>query len=316
MTVTVTKPQATLRELLAGLKKRTGLFGEQLMRANTSGDFYSIIGNNRNLLINGDMRVQQRGSSFSNVSSYTADRWFVGNPSTMSASIVFETSISRYVLSMTTPTAWGSFQKIENINVRHLKATDPLTASVLCNKPQAQFAIGTTSSSSTNYPTTGVPELGGYYRHTVTIQLTPTQISEIAGGAHVYFEVNPYNYTGDFRFTEAQFEVSPVRTPFEQRQFGQELTLCQRYYYADAVYMQAYQLSGQDYTVLIKHPTTMRASPTLTFATAAISVNVSSFQVAVVPAVNDTTKGFRPYVRATASGLVEYNATYTANAEL
>jgi hypothetical protein len=62
MTVRMTKPQATLRELLAGLKKRTGLFGEQIIRAETAADFYNVIGQNRNRFINGDMRIDQRNA--------------------------------------------------------------------------------------------------------------------------------------------------------------------------------------------------------------------------------------------------------------
>lgn len=81
MTVTITKPQATLRELLAGLKKRTGLFGEQVIRAETATDFYNIIGQNRNRIINGAMTIAQRGYSTTNNSGNgyasigTLDRW-------------------------------------------------------------------------------------------------------------------------------------------------------------------------------------------------------------------------------------------------
>ena len=65
MTVTITKPQATLRELLAGLKKRTGLFGEQIIRAENAADFYNVIGQNRNRIINGAMQIDQRNAGSS-----------------------------------------------------------------------------------------------------------------------------------------------------------------------------------------------------------------------------------------------------------
>jgi len=42
MPVTITKPQATLRELLAGLKKRTGSFGDALLRTNNGAEFDAI----------------------------------------------------------------------------------------------------------------------------------------------------------------------------------------------------------------------------------------------------------------------------------
>ena len=79
MPVTITKPQATLRELLAGLKKRTGLFGEQVLRTENVADFYGIIGQNRNRIINGGIIINQRAFNASitdtGALTYTADRW-------------------------------------------------------------------------------------------------------------------------------------------------------------------------------------------------------------------------------------------------
>ena len=79
MPVTITKPQATLRELLAGLKKRTGLFGEQILRANTVDEFYNVIGQNRNRIINGAMQIDQRNAgasiSLTTVTGFVVDRW-------------------------------------------------------------------------------------------------------------------------------------------------------------------------------------------------------------------------------------------------
>ena len=79
MPVTITKPQATLRELLAGLKKRTGLFGEQILRTQTASDFYSVVGTGRNRIINGAMMIDQRNAgasvSVTDSNQYTLDRW-------------------------------------------------------------------------------------------------------------------------------------------------------------------------------------------------------------------------------------------------
>jgi hypothetical protein len=79
MPVTITKPQATLRELLAGLKKRTGLFGEQIMRTENAADFYNVIGQNRNRIINGAMTIDQRNAgasvSLTGVTGFVVDRW-------------------------------------------------------------------------------------------------------------------------------------------------------------------------------------------------------------------------------------------------
>jgi hypothetical protein len=67
-----------------------------------------------------------------------------------------------------------------------------------------------------------------------------------------------------FAITGLQLEVGNTATPFENRSYGEELTLCQRY---------CFQLDGQDYAAmgikdsslecLFPLPTTMRAQPTV-----------------------------------------------------
>ena len=69
-----------------------------------------------------------------------------------------------------------------------------------------------------------------------------------------------------FYITDAQLEVGDTATPFEHRSFGEELSLCQRYFtniaYNTTWFMDAY-LGGDHYsTQNLIFPTKMRASPT------------------------------------------------------
>jgi hypothetical protein len=80
MTVTITKPSFNLRDALVSLKRKIGIKGAELMAAETVSDVYSVIGTNRNKIINGDMRIDQRnaGATIANNTAgtqFSVDRW-------------------------------------------------------------------------------------------------------------------------------------------------------------------------------------------------------------------------------------------------
>lgn len=68
----------------------------------------------------------------------------------------------------------------------------------------------------------------------------------------------------DFYLTGVQLEPGTVATPFERRQYGQELALCQRYCYRQTGNKYgdgAYYISTECYPTVF-YPVTMRAAPT------------------------------------------------------
>jgi hypothetical protein len=81
MAVRIQKPAVNIREKLAELERPIGVNGAALMATNTPQDAFSLIGAGRkNILINGDMQIWQRGTSFLDLpnqgaTNYTADRW-------------------------------------------------------------------------------------------------------------------------------------------------------------------------------------------------------------------------------------------------
>ena len=81
MTVRITKPEFNLREKLSELDRPIGLKGSELMRSNGAQDARDLIGAGRkNMIINGDMRIAQRGASETGITLqgyYTCDRWHI-----------------------------------------------------------------------------------------------------------------------------------------------------------------------------------------------------------------------------------------------
>tara|TARA_R100000231_G_scaffold28168_2_gene24963 strand:+ start:2247 stop:3458 length:1212 start_codon:yes stop_codon:yes gene_type:complete len=80
MSVRISKSEFNLREKLSELDKPIGLKGSQLMKSETSQEARDLIGAGRkNLLINGDMRIDQRSNGSASTPSgtgYTSvDRW-------------------------------------------------------------------------------------------------------------------------------------------------------------------------------------------------------------------------------------------------
>ena len=74
-----------------------------------------------------------------------------------------------------------------------------------------------------------------------------------------------------FYITGIQLEVGDTETPFEHRSFGEELALCQRYYW-DNVGQNVYiafkaRESDRQRIAQMPHPVPMRAVPTITKVT-------------------------------------------------
>ena len=94
MTVRVSKPEFNLREKISELDKPTGVKGSELMRSDTAQDTRDLISAGRkNLIINGNMQIAQRGTSFDSdtVATYTLDRFQLAN----SGGITFEATVTQ-----------------------------------------------------------------------------------------------------------------------------------------------------------------------------------------------------------------------------
>ena len=144
----------------------------------------------RNLIINGDFRINQRGyvsgTPTSGANQFTLDRWFVF---TSGQSLIFTGDDSGRVI---TAPAGGVSQVIEGANI-----------------------VGGTYVL--NWTGTASATVGGVARtkgETFTLTANTNVTVTFSSGT----------------FSEVQLERGSVVTPFEWRHVGHELALCQRYY--------------------------------------------------------------------------------------
>lgn len=110
------------------------------------------------------------------------------------------------------------------------------------------YLVLSMATGSTYESTAGSWQSGEYYNSSSSVNLLATS------GATFYI-------------TGVQLEAGTVATPFERRSYGQELSLCQRYYYKSQplsdVNSPTYstELRGR---IALNHPVTMRANPVVT----------------------------------------------------
>jgi|SaaInlStandDraft_1057018.scaffolds.fasta_scaffold48498_3 hypothetical protein len=237
MTVKINKPAVNLREELNELKKPTGVAGEAMLRAETPQEQFNLIGaGRRNIIINGDFQVSQRGdySSASNLveSTYFVDRWRTRNSNSMTATKAHST---RKVALNQTSAGTGSIridQKIEIIdNEQYTDKYMTLSADIKSNDSNARMGVYHQGWDPKNTQHSGG---GGWERLTLTFWtgtlVTGNEFSiqlgidgdssadvSIAAGAYVEIK-------------NVQLEFGKVATPFEHRSYGEELALCERYY--------------------------------------------------------------------------------------
>ena len=331
MTVRVNNPAINVREELADLRKPSGVAGEAMLRAETPQEQFNLIGaGRRNLIINGDFQVSQRGDYSSATSaatgSYYLDRWTVshGVAATIqqAADVPTGTPFSysaKYVATASGTTDLNLLQKIEDVSV--LKGqTVIISAWVKSNSPNCRILVFQGSSGGWNSATTA--HSGGGEWEYLTL---PVQISTSANEVRVYFcfrtelAAAVSIASGDFiQITGVQLELGKVATPFEHRSYGEELALCQRYYYQTDSNSK-YRFSMNTGTAVAAHyatwphPVTMRAEPTVSI-TATTTDNWAS-----IGASGDNSKlalglSFTPNGTADTRCLAEFY--FTANAEL
>ena len=306
----------------------------------------------RNRIINGDMRISQRGTSFATLDpaadTYTLDRWaFKGAGTTGRATISQDTDVPNNTFTSTLKAvvttadssiasgdgAWIT-QNIEGFNARDLIGTT-FTLSFWVKSPKTgihcvsfgnassnrSFVSEYTVNSANTWEQKSVTVAGGLITAgtwdwtngkglSVNFALIVGSTFQTTAGAWQtgnFFgtsnQVNVFDsLANSFLLGGVQLEAGSVATPFERRSYGQELALCQRYFYQMTNRMLGFTLAGANtqshvYTTgSFGFPVTMRAAPTLASGAAFTMESGSNGTVALNPSVSFVTTVDAPVI--------------------
>jgi hypothetical protein len=238
----------------------------------------------RSRIINGGMAVDQRNAGAAQTITaaaalaYTVDRWYAySTGANVTGQRVAGAGANQYRYQFTgaaSVTKIGFVQRIEALNsydLNNISATlsVDLANSVLTTVTWvASYANTTDTFGSLASPTVTQIATGTFtVNSTVTGYSTTISIPSAATtGLQIEFSVGAQT-SGTWTIGNVQLEAGTVASPFERRDYGRELMMCQRYYQVGDIHLLAAGTNSGDGTVSL--PVQMRASPTYTYTDSA-----------------------------------------------
>lgn len=292
----------------------------------------------RNKFINGDFRVWQRGTSITNVSSYSADRWETYRDGYASNLTVSRASAGltgfQYCARVQRVAGATNVEPITFGQVLETMDSIPLAGTTVTFSFWARLGSnysGTTSfsakivtgtSTDSNLRGGGLPTTLSTITPTLTTTWTRFTVSGLVsasatqvGGLVRWVPTGTAGANDYIEVTGAQLEVSATATAFEQRPLGLENSLCQRYYVDGGRIHDAYLASypnGFNNSHIIDFPVEMRIAPTVSYS----FTNVDNSYNGGTTVHNS--KRFEAYWRQSNTGYsyCYFYSSYTASAEL
>ena len=227
----------------------------------------------RNLIINGDMQINQRGAS-SVTSGYFVDRFTL---SACSASAVLTSSTpTEFPKAISVSATSGNpiiVQKIESKSCQGLSGktvTASFYAKNISNATTLYASLQYAGSADNFGSTTTISEQnlgslsGSWVRYTASWTVPSGGLNGLALNI-----LCAGSSTFTMGVTGVQLEVGSVATPFEHRSFGEEKLLCGRYYQkkggeqVHSVLGHGYNNTTDDAIIFVPLTPEMRAIPTL-----------------------------------------------------
>ena len=196
------------------------------------------IGGRRNILINSDFKISQRGDYTSATAitgtSYFVDRWRtrISNTSTLAGTVTHSTRMIRIDCTTSGNGSLRIDQKIEiEDDVVFTNKDMVLSADIRSNSTDARIAVYHNGWEATNAAHSGG---GSWERLSFTFNsgtLTTADEFSVQIGFDGVSSANVDINSGDYiEIKNVQLEYGDVATPFEHRSYGEELSACRRYY--------------------------------------------------------------------------------------
>ena len=200
----------------------------------------------RNRIINGSMQIAQRGSGITVPSTYTqnkftADRWLVAcgvaqvTVNTLTAA--FGTAQSMSIVNGASAQNVHVYQRIEADNCYDMAGkTVTFTAELAASSAPTSYQMSVYRAVT--------KDTWGTYGETTSVLVSTQTVTLSANIASAQFAIPASGNLGlevvigfiglpasaTAHVGRTQLEIGSVATPFEQRPYGMELALCQRYY--------------------------------------------------------------------------------------
>lgn len=242
----------------------------------------------KNLLINGDFSVWQRGTSIASGNKYAADRWYINGSSAVTTQIVNDSAA---------PVAYA--QRITRDGAKIVRQCIELPA----NGVAGIFAVGQKLTLSGKVRSSVVEDVVisfGFADDSAGVGFVPTQpatlvpvsanvwvdveipvvvgTSPVAGNLAFNLDIQQADIGGSstFDITALQLELGDTATAFEYVTPADQLARCQRYYY-DRMYLGITGSSAIDFfyyfgtgsstdrRLTIEFPVSLRGFPTMAY---------------------------------------------------
>ena len=249
-----------------------------------SGNFSAANMSGQNRLINGTMMIDQRNSGSTQTITagaalaYTCDRWYAyctgANVTGQRVTAVGTNAFVYQFIGAASVTAIGFGQRIESANSSDLAGSTAtlsvdLANSVLTTVTWTAYYANTADSFGNLASPTRTQISSGSFSVTSTLTRYSTVInipSAATTGIEIVFTVGAQT-SGTWQIDRVQLESGTIATPYERKSIGQELSLCQRYYYkwqagtayAKVGFGRAYSTTNGAITVYLPQP--MRTVP-------------------------------------------------------